>query len=125
MNGQRNPILRITQELGIAVESYCEQLREIHRYEVANQLLRSATSVGANVHEAQHAESRADFIHKMKIAAKELSETRFWVTHCEASTVLPKPKDLWPPINEAERVINAILFTSIRNRKGHNRYKGK
>ena len=42
------------------------------------QLLRSATSIGANVFEAQNAESKADFIHKMKVAAKEASETLYW-----------------------------------------------
>jgi len=50
---------------------------------IANQLLRSGTSIGANVHEAQNAESRADFIYKIKIALKELEETKYWLLLCE------------------------------------------
>ena len=48
-------------------------------YVVSKQLLRSATSIGANVHESQYAESKPDFIHKMHIALKEAHETLFWL----------------------------------------------
>lgn len=61
--------------LGIIV--FCEILENKRKYIVANQLLKSGTSIGANIHEAQNAESRADFIHKIKIAAKELEETKY------------------------------------------------
>ena len=43
-----------------------------------NQLLRSSSSIGANIHEAKYAQSRADFIHKLEIALKESSETDYW-----------------------------------------------
>jgi four helix bundle protein len=46
---------------------------------ISNQLLKSGTSIGANVFEAQYAESRIDFIHKMKIAQKEANETLYWL----------------------------------------------
>ena len=59
------------------------------KYVVANQLLRAGTSIGANVHEAQNAESRADFIHKIKIALKELEETKYWLLLCENSKNYP------------------------------------
>ena len=58
------------------------------------QLLRSGTSVRANVFEAQHAESKADFIHKMKIAIKEASETLYWVLICERSESYPTDSSL-------------------------------
>ena len=44
-----------------------------------NQLLRSSSSIGANLHEAKYAQSRADFIHKLEIALKECSETEYWL----------------------------------------------
>src|SRR5207302_7526170 len=52
---------------------------------IADQLLRSATSIGANVHEARGAESRADFIHKMQVALKETRETHYWLSLVEKS----------------------------------------
>ncbi len=56
---------------------YCELLEEHHKYVIARQLLRSGTSVGANAREAQNSESRSDFIHKLKISAKEANETAY------------------------------------------------
>jgi four helix bundle protein len=52
---------------------------------IADQLLRSGTSIGANVHEARGAESRADFIHKMQVALKEARETCYWLTLAQKS----------------------------------------
>ena len=52
---------------------------------VGDQLLRSGTSIGANVHEAQDAESTADFIHKLQIALKEAQETAYWLTLVQES----------------------------------------
>jgi four helix bundle protein len=65
---------------------------------VANQLLKSATSIGANVHEAQNAESKIDFIHKFKIAAKEIEETKYWL------------------VFEIEKIITKIIATSKANK---------
>jgi four helix bundle protein len=50
---------------------------------MANQLFKSGTSIHANIREAQNAESKADFIHKMKIAAKEAEETEGWILLCQ------------------------------------------
>lgn len=54
-----------------------------------NQLLKAGTSIGTNVHEVQNAESKADFIHKIKIATKELEETKYWLILCEKSKSYP------------------------------------
>ena len=56
---------------------------------MANQLFRSGTSIGANVKEAQNAESKADFIHKMKISIKEVEETEYWLLLCKHSKEYP------------------------------------
>ncbi len=50
---------------------------------IAKHLLKSGTSIGANVREAQSAESKADFIHKFKIADKEIKETEYWLLLCK------------------------------------------
>ena len=69
-----------TVDYGLAVMEYCESLpRTAAGRHVGDQLLRSATSVAANYAEASEAESTADFVHKMKVAMKELKEFRVWL----------------------------------------------
>lgn len=69
-----------TVDYGLAVMEYCESLpRTAAGRHVGDQLLRSATSVAANYAEASEAESTADFVHKMKVAMKELKESRVWL----------------------------------------------
>ena len=69
-----------TVDYGLAVIDYCENLpRNFSGRHVADQLLRSATSVAANYAEASEAESPADFIHKLRLALKELKESRVWL----------------------------------------------
>ncbi len=53
--------------------------QERKEYVLSKQLLRSGTSIGANIREAEHAESKADFIHKLSIALKEANETEYWL----------------------------------------------
>jgi four helix bundle protein len=64
-------------EFPIQIIRYSELLINKNKFIVSNQLLKSGTSIGANVFEAQYAESRSDFIHKMKIALKEANETLY------------------------------------------------
>ena len=59
---------------------------------MASQLFRNGTSIGANIREAQNAESKADFIHKFKIAAKEADETEYWLEICRTSDYYPSPE---------------------------------
>ncbi len=61
------------------VEIYKILIETKREYVMSKQLLRSGTSIGANVREAEHAESKADFIHKLSIALKEANETEYWL----------------------------------------------
>ncbi len=79
---------------------------------LATQLLRSGTSVGANVEEAGSAESRKDFIHKYSIACKEARESHYWLRLLTASELIPKDR-LEPLIAESNELI-AILTTIIK-----------
>ena len=72
-NDKENIIVDKTIDFSLLIIKYCETLDQSRKYVISKQLLRSGTSIGANVFEAQNAESKADFIHKMKIAAKEAS----------------------------------------------------
>ncbi|WP_343330997.1 four helix bundle protein [Polaribacter staleyi] len=84
---------------------------------MSRQLLKSGTSIGANVHEAQNAESKADFIHKIKIATKELEETKYWLVLCERSKTYPNNKKLVEKVNELGLILYKILSTGIKSRK--------
>ena len=81
MNGEKpRRLSERTVDYGLAVIDYCENLpRNFSGRHVADQLLRSATSVAANYAEASEAESPADFIHKLRLALKELKESRVWL----------------------------------------------
>ena len=79
---------------------------------LSKQLLRSGTSIGANVFESQHAESKADFIHKMKIAIKESNETLYWLLVCEKCGSYPSGVDLKNAVEELIRIISKIIYSS-------------
>lgn len=69
-----------TIEFAIAVVEYYKWLTNVKKEHVmSKQMLRSGTSIGANVHEAKYAASKADFVAKMQIALKETSETEYWM----------------------------------------------
>ena len=83
-SSKSNLIVDLTLEFAIEVVKYCEVLESNKKYVIARQLLRSGTSIGASVREAQNAESKPDFIHKFKIAAKEAEETEYWLLICKS-----------------------------------------
>ncbi len=109
---QKNIIVEKTIHFSVGIIKFCEILNVQKKYVVAKQLLRSGTSIGADVFEAQHAESRADFIHKMKIAVKEGNETLYWLTLCEKSDSYPSDSSLKGQVNEIIRIISRIILTS-------------
>ena len=80
MNEQKNLLLDKSFDFALAVIKLYKRLsEEKHEYVLSKQLLRSGTSVGANIREAQNAESKADFIHKLAISQKECDESCYWL----------------------------------------------
>ena len=79
---------------------------------MARQIMRSGISIGANIREAQNAESLKDFIHKMKIAAKESDETEYWLLLAENSDNYPKPGDLVSKCIDISKILSKIISTS-------------
>ncbi|AMJ68188.1 four helix bundle protein [Hymenobacter sp. PAMC 26628] len=111
-----NPVVRLSFELALAVLAYVEELEAGRRYVVARQLLRCGTSVGANVREAQHAESRADFVHKCKIAAKEAEETDYWLQLYQHAPAYPTPPaPLTETLLSVRRLLARIIISSKAN----------
>lgn len=84
--------------------------RTVAGIEVGRQLVRAATSVGANVEEADAAESKRDFVHKMKIAHKEAREARYWLEIVQAALLDDdEVRDLIRESNELVHIIQAII----------------
>ncbi len=108
--GNNNIILKSTFEFALGVIEYCDLLNEGKHFAISNQLLRSGTSIGANVRESQNAESKADFIHKFKIAAKEAEETEYWLELCHQSKNYPNCQDLLIHIKEIQKILNKNNF---------------
>lgn len=77
MSDQKNVLREMSIDFAISVSDACEDIKGISAY--INQLIRSSSSIGANIHEAKYAQSRADFINKLEIALKETSETEYWL----------------------------------------------
>ena len=111
---ENNPLLKKSIDFSLAIIEYCEILEANKKYVLARQLLRSATSIGANSMEAQNPESKADFIHKIKIAAKEADETQYWLTLCDVAVSYPDCKQLLDKLEELAKIIGKILATSKR-----------
>ncbi|MFN2458279.1 MAG: four helix bundle protein [Chitinophagaceae bacterium] len=107
-----NPILKLSFDFALSAIEYCELLDATKKYIISNQLLRSATSIGANSMEAQNAESKADFIHKIKVAAKEADEAQYWHRLCDYAQKFPNCKHLLLKLEEIQKVLNKILGTA-------------
>ena len=84
---------------------------------VARQFLRSATSVGANIAEAQAAESRADFVHKFALAQKEARESLYWLQLLQKSGIVAGQR-LSGLIDETEELISVISSILISTKRG-------
>jgi four helix bundle protein len=117
---KNNPIVELTMNFAIDAVDFSKMLGERKEFEIRNQFLRSATSIGANVFEAQAAESRADFVHKLKIANKEAYESKFWLILCERSLHLPFKQALADDLEAILRMLNRIISSTKNGRRPQN-----
>lgn len=111
-NKEKNLIVDLTFDFSLKIIKYVEVLEKNRKYIIARQLLKSATSIGANVREAQNAESKMDFIHKLKIAAKEADETEYWLLLCEHADGYEKCKGLLEKCSSIIKVLSKIIASS-------------
>lgn len=112
----KNALLNLTFGFSLEVIEYTERLEQLKKFNVSNQLFRSATSIGANSNESQNCESRADFVHKLKIAAKEACETEYWLLLCKHSENYPETSHLLEKLNEIQKILTKIISTTKANR---------
>ena len=109
---KENPILEKSYELALVVIPLCRELQmKQHEYVLSRQLMKAGTSIGSNVEEAQGGQSRADFLSKMSIAAKEARETHYWLRLIRDSKLLTA-KTVAPVLDlalEVRRILISIV----------------
>lgn len=109
---RENLILSLSFQFSLNIIVYTEKLEQMHKFGLAKQLFRSGTSIGANVRESQYAESKADFIHKLKIAEKESAESAYWLDLCEKSKNYPDCLDLKSQLIVLRKILGKIIKSS-------------
>ena len=110
-----NLVLDLSMQFAIDVVNLCESLKG--KNSLTNQLLRSGTSIGANIHEANYDSSKADFVAKMQIALKECHETEYWLK-LFAKTNIISEQAYNKLINDSGK-IRRILISSINTAKSN------
>lgn len=107
-------------EFAVRVVQLCRKLDEQPGAPrtLANQLLRSGTSIGANLEESKGGQSRADFLSKVSISLKEARETNYWLRLLIAAEIISESQ-LSPLIDESSQ-LTAILTTIVKNTKSNN-----
>lgn len=112
-NDKENLIVQLSFELALEIISFSEEIRNSNRFEMSTQIFKSGTSIGTNIREAQNAESKSDFIHKFKIAAKEIDELIYWLELCQNSEFYPNPnQSLIQKCQTVQKVVSKIISST-------------
>ena len=109
---KENVIVKLSFAFSLEIISFTERLEGLRKYNMANQLFRSGTSIGAHVREAQGSESRADFLHKMKGAYKEAEESKYWLEFCRHAKSYPDPENLLGDVEAILKIHGKIIHSS-------------
>lgn len=106
-----NLIQNKSYQFALSIFDIYRILKQKREYSLANQILRSATSIGANVEEAIGGSSKADFVNKLTIALKEARETKYWLRLLQDAKIMDLQSTHY--FNEIESIIN-ILYSIIK-----------
>ena len=109
-----NVIVAKSYAFALGIMRLCKSIRDEREYDLASQLWRAGTSIGANVEEAQAAQSRADFRSKMSIAAKEARESHYWLRLTRDGKVIAESEVtlLIDDIMEIKKILTSIVKSS-------------
>lgn len=109
---KENLIVKLTVEFALDIIEFSELLEEKMKFVIARQILKAGTSIGANVREAQNAESKNDFIHKLKIAAKEADETQYFLLLCKFDKTYPFDEAIYNKLISIIKILSKIISSS-------------
>lgn len=110
-----NPIKEKSFSFAISIVKLCNEIQTSKKeFILTNQLTRSGTSIGAIYREAEHAESKKDFIHKMCVAQKECNETLYWLELMEATQIISNEKftELKNQASDILKILARIIISS-------------
>lgn len=114
---KKNQLREDTINFAVLISDICEDIDGCSVYK--NQLIRSSSSIGANLHEAKYAQSRADFINKMEISLKETAETEYWLELLQRKNRLTEQqfKEIKNMVGSIRRRLIASITTAKNNTK--------
>ncbi len=110
---KENKLVNLSMDFSVKVIKLCENIKG--HYSLVNQLERSATSIGANIHEANYAHGKLDFVDKLQISLKECYETEYWIELFVKSDLIER--EIAKEIYNQCGTIRKILITSINTAK--------
>ena len=116
-------MVSLSKKFAVDVINLCTELKENKKSSVLiNQLLRSGTSIGANIHEGNYASSRADFINKFQIALKECFETEYWLDIFKSSGIITNEQysELFADCSKLRKLLSASINTAKFNNADKN-----
>ena len=115
---QPNPVREKSFEFALQIVGVCRSLQGDREYVISKQLMRSGTSIGANIEEAVAAESRKDFLHKMNLALKEARESHYWLRLLDASDLVPN-LEVAGYLQRADELVSLLtaITRSVKNSK--------
>ncbi len=106
----------LSVDFAVQILNLVKVLKSQHETIVANQIVRAGTSIGANIHEAQYAHGKADFVAKLQIALKEANETNYWLELLLKTNYIDETK--YQELDTACSQIRVMLIKSINTAKG-------
>ena len=112
---KENKLIDLSTDFAVNIIKLCEEIKG--HYSIVNQLERSATSIGANIREANYAQSKPDFISKLQIALKECYETEYWLELFVKSDIIEK--EMLNGLDNQCGTIRRILISSINTAKAN------
>ena len=114
---KENKLVDLSMDLSVKIIKLCENIKG--HYSLVNQLERSATSIGANIHEANYAHGKPDFIAKLQISLKECYETEYWIELFVKSELIDRDiaKELYNQCGTIRRILIASINTAKENNK--------
>ena len=113
-----NFLVDLSKQFAVNIVNLCTDIKENRRSNVLlNQVLRSGTSIGANIHEANYAASKADFINKFQIALKECYETDYWLGLFKDTHMITEEeyKDMFAKCSKIRKLLIASITTAKSN----------
>ena len=115
---KENKLAELSIDFAVEIVNLVRELHSKHENVIANQIGRSGTSIGANIHEANYAQGKKDFISKLEIALKEASETGYWLELLHRTNYIDEAR--YKELSDQCTSIRVMLIASCRTAKQNN-----